>query len=225
MRVIHEVGTDPTSMVSVHPYARMRNTPPSWKGGRAEIVMFLGQDGEEDCGKLEIEGDCSQIRALLQDALEALDSMEEFHTKQVEEEFLHSTQCSHCGAFYDTRLPIAWGHPDGHGFQCLGDGTMVVSEQNLRGRGSAGATEFKDLQAGEVFRVHRFGDSEAEAESQPDFVAIEAPSSYFDGNFCYSGVRVERNAQELEAAAAKVHPVPGLGVTAVTPTVDDDDFE
>ena len=157
MTIINEIGSNPQICTQMSPYVGRCAERPTWNGAQVELGIFSGHsetpDGQEH--ELHIAGDLANVREALETALDMLKELEVYHKEEIQDKAEHSVECPVCGTWYDKRLPGEWGHPDGRGMLCVGDGSALLLKQPVRLRDGTlfkGAEiDFQQLRYGQGF--------------------------------------------------------------------------
>lgn len=195
MRVTYELGKEPSISASVDKYVNTVHEGPRWTGGRAEVTFFIDQDEGQGGGPGEVNLECEDAEALrdaLRQAAGILDDLISWHKEDVADLQEHTTLCGFCGCHVDSRRPKEWGHADGKGHTCLGDGTRLIRKRKVLAYRSDGEppcwqeVSFESLQPHEKFRIKEpCGDG----EEGVTFEAVDVPARYYDGYHSSLGVR------------------------------------
>ena len=199
MIVTYELGKKPSISAGVDKYANTVHEGPRWNGGRAQVTFFLEQDEGQGGDPGEVNMECEDAEALrdaLRQAAGMLDDMIEYHKEEAADKAKHSVKCGFCECHSDSRRPKEWGHADGKGHQCLGNGTRVMHRRHVLAYRSDGEEHlwaevpFDSLQPHEKFRVKDPMDN----EKGITFEAVDVPFSHYDGYRASLGVRYIRPA-------------------------------
>lgn len=191
MRVVYSLGKKVDVSASVYPYVGPCAEPPKWRDGRCTVTFF--PEGSETA-EVEIEaGSVVALRDALRNAAGILDDLLQYHTYEAEDLVAHSAKCGFCDTYHDVRRPPEWGHADGHGNRCLGDGTSIMGERQVQVRQGDDDPTYEGAWVSWPFSTLRAGDEFREANPTDDvpavLVAIEDPKRHFDGYRAYLGVR------------------------------------
>lgn len=112
-----DVNTGTTVISSGHPYARNITRPPEPVGGAVELCILSNENSHPD---IEICGKASDVKKLLQDALDAVSSLEEHFAEEDAAYAKNAIRCSACEAWYDPTDDHKT-HSDGRGGRCEGE--------------------------------------------------------------------------------------------------------
>ena len=198
MRITHELHSQPQTTCSVHPYVGVIHEPPQWRGARVELLIAtLSTPSCPDGEVIEIEGDLEHVKKALRDALEVIELMESHERGKRADEAANAERCEVCDRFWDTRRPQEWGHANGHGETCLGDGTVRLRERPVERKvfgawevDTNGKSVFATLKAGDVFRCV---DPITDDERDIAYTVVEDAGPSFDGYCSTMSVRAKRH--------------------------------
>lgn len=208
MKITLDLGKAPSIMVQVEPYAGLCAAPPVWGGARATLTVFPdpNSEGEEDDPHttLDLESDDAEaLLDVLQDAVDQLKSSIYVSKMEAHDQVKHAVMCPVCGTYADKRRPAEWGHADGRGHTCLGDGTVLIhagpmvrvrvwTETDDDGNAVWVLTGFSLLTVGQVFTWSDSTRPLTEGEDTRMYTVLEAPHEHYDGYRSILSVRAPR---------------------------------
>ena len=190
MKITCDLGTKISLSAGVNPFHGLIAKPPVWIGGRAQVSFFPEAEGDPE---IELESESAEaLRDAMRQAAEILDDLINLHKEEAADKVAHSIKCSICGTWADTRRPKEWGHGDGKGSRCLGDGTMIFLATPVLiflhngDQPCWNKVVFSAITVGDHFRED---DMEKDC---PEYIALADAAPHFDGFRASMGVLVKR---------------------------------